>query len=280
MGIPVVEFEDKEPWHVDIGQKVPLNMDRDNVTPAYRKTLQVVVLNESVDLISEEQAADSWVKAATSDKRCNEDTLDTVLTHQYGEDRVVFDPTDPEGVKRALDRGASIIYPRSLSKGQHENNRRFQNTLPAGRSQYASPKPFSADGDPLKTVNPEDYTAGMKRVVAYSKALAKKLLGKSVRVIIANDISWGYRAAYNQGSMTRGVLYLNVGSLGHSWFNATSMNGLAEINQLLIHEFGHEYSGDHFSSAYHDALCRLGAKMTRLALTDKADLFDLGQQAN
>ena len=33
MGIPVVETGDR--YHVDIGQKVPLNMDRDNVTPAY-----------------------------------------------------------------------------------------------------------------------------------------------------------------------------------------------------------------------------------------------------
>jgi hypothetical protein len=42
------------------------------------------------------------------------------------------------------------------------------------------------------------------------------------------------------------------------------------VNDLLIHEFGHEYSGDHLSSSYHDALTRLGAKMTELALTDPA----------
>ena len=33
MGIPVVETGDR--FHVDVQQKVPLNMDRDNVTPAY-----------------------------------------------------------------------------------------------------------------------------------------------------------------------------------------------------------------------------------------------------
>jgi len=33
IGIPVVETGDR--WHVDIGQKVPLNMDRDNVQPSY-----------------------------------------------------------------------------------------------------------------------------------------------------------------------------------------------------------------------------------------------------
>ena len=38
LGIPVVETDIR--WHVSVGQKVPLNRDRDNVTPAYvRETL-------------------------------------------------------------------------------------------------------------------------------------------------------------------------------------------------------------------------------------------------
>ena len=36
----------------------------------------------------------------------------------------------------------------------------------------------------------------------------------------------------------------------------------------LIHEFGHEYSEDHLSSEYHDALCKLGTKMAQLALDE------------
>src|ERR1700676_639464 len=37
MGMPVVEIDCK--WHVDIQQKVPLNIERDNVTPSYLKTI-------------------------------------------------------------------------------------------------------------------------------------------------------------------------------------------------------------------------------------------------
>ena len=43
MGIPVVETDGR--WHVDIGQKVPLNMERDNVSPAYLRDVRVAVLN-------------------------------------------------------------------------------------------------------------------------------------------------------------------------------------------------------------------------------------------
>lgn len=38
------------------------------------------------------------------------------------------------------------------------------------------------------------------------------------------------------------------------------------MDELLIHEFGHEYCGDHLSDKYHEALSRLGAKLKRLAL--------------
>jgi hypothetical protein len=38
------------------------------------------------------------------------------------------------------------------------------------------------------------------------------------------------------------------------------------VDSLLLHEFGHEYSGDHLSSDYHEALCKLGAGLKRLAL--------------
>ena len=45
-----------------------------------------------------------------------------------------------------------------------------------------------------------------------------------------------------------------------------------EVDRLLIHEFGHEASGDHLSEDYHDALCRLGAGMKRLAMEKPDEL--------
>src|SRR5208282_82456 len=51
MGIPVVETGDR--FHVDVGQKVPLNMDRDNVTPAYLRAVRVAVLNATHEILDQ-----------------------------------------------------------------------------------------------------------------------------------------------------------------------------------------------------------------------------------
>lgn len=44
MGIPVVETGDK--WHYDIGQKVPLTIDRENVPPGFLRQVRVAVFNQ------------------------------------------------------------------------------------------------------------------------------------------------------------------------------------------------------------------------------------------
>ena len=46
------------------------------------------------------------------------------------------------------------------------------------------------------------------------------------------------------------------------------------LNQLLIHELGHGMPGghNHLADEYHEGLCKLGAKLTRLALV-KPHLF-------
>lgn len=54
MGLPVVETGDR--WHVNVGQKVPLNRDRDNVRPAYLQAARVAVLNAAYDLLTEDDA--------------------------------------------------------------------------------------------------------------------------------------------------------------------------------------------------------------------------------
>ena len=66
-----------------------------------------------------------------------------------------------------------------------------------------------------------------------------------------------------------GRLDFNLFRLGHQWFE----QGVTEdVDRLLIHEFGHQYSGDHLSEDYHQALCQLGAKLKRLAL-DKPEVM-------
>jgi hypothetical protein len=54
---------------------------------------------------------------------------------------------------------------------------------------------------------------------------------------------------------------------------AIRLSTYGDANWLLIHEFGHQYSADHLSEGYHEALCRLGAGLKKLAL-EKPEAFD------
>ena len=61
-GYPVVETGDK--FHLNILQKIPLNIERDNVTPAYLKQIRAGMLNNTIDLLSEDDVTENWVSEA------------------------------------------------------------------------------------------------------------------------------------------------------------------------------------------------------------------------
>lgn len=255
MGIPIVETGDR--WHYNVGQKVPLNSDRDNVTPAYLQGLRTAVLNAMHESISKEDAVASWARDAAADPAVAPAAVETVMTHRFGDKRVSADPNDPEGTKLAMSLGYTVVPGGSLSGGEWANVKRDQVILPAGKV-TPSPKPYSPDGEQLKIVPPEKYTEGMTRIADYARALSRELMGAWIVVQIATEVTWPYAATFAPGHLT-----FNLGRLGHAWFNAAP--GL-EVDRLLIHEFGHHYSADHLSEKYHDALCDLGAKMTALAI--------------
>ena len=262
LGIPVVTAGDI-PWHIDVQQKLPLNMDRDGVTPAYLSRINALVLQHMEARLSTQDANATWVKDAI--QRHGEDlpaaVVQRVIDLRFGEKRVVFDPSDPESNHRAVAAGYTVIHGGQLSAEEWNAVRRTGAALPAGRV-TPSPKPFSDDPDakPLKLLPPERWTDAIRAVVSYAERIGQRLLGCPVVVDVASDVTWPFSGAYGPGR-----LVLNHGRLGNGWFERKD---LAEINQLLIHEFGHHYSLNHLGTEFHEALCKLGGKMTRLALTE------------
>lgn len=259
MGIPVVETFDK--YHINIEQKIPLNFNRDNVTPAYLRTVRTLVFNAMHKFIDKEDANTTWVRDAASDERCTSEAIATVVQHRFGKKAVAFDPGDPEANKRATSEGYTVIPGRSMSKGEWENVRQAQSSgvplaLPSGRV-TPTPKPFTEDGTPLKTLSEENYTDGIKKFIKYTKWVAKKLINIDISIVIAKDRGWGFTAAYGNKRLT-----VNLARVGYSWFDAVAS---LDMNALLLHEFAHEYVGDHLSSEYHQAICDLGAKLAQIA---------------
>ncbi len=250
MGIPVVELPGDR-WHVNIAQKIPLNVDRDNVTPAYLQSVRVDVLNMAQDQLWAEDATAAWVRDASAHPDVSKEALETVMSLRFGEKRVIFDPTDTEGNKLAVSKGYTVISGGSLSAGEWSNVKKFEVAKPAGQV-TPSPKPYSPDGAPERIIPVEEWTPYMGFFAELAGYLGRQLMGVEVRTRMVNEPGVYWRATYGRG----GSLAINVGRLGRNWFAASTEDHVA----LLLHEFGHEYSGDHLSEEYHQALCRLGAK--------------------
>jgi hypothetical protein len=255
MGLPVVETGDR--WHVSVGQKVPLNRDRDNVKPAYLQAVRVAVLNAAFDLLTTEaEATAAWCKLAGADERCSDQAIKHLVRLRFGEKVAAPDPSDTEAMKRFQSEGGTIVV--GLSKGEWANVRRSGAALPAGQI-CPTAKPYSADpdADPVTILPEEKWTEGMKNIAAYARFLAKELMDVSLTVSVVHTTN-NFAACYGSGRLD-----LNLLRLGHRWFEQGASE---DVDGLLIHEFGHEYSSDHLSSDYHEALCKLGAGLKKLAL--------------
>lgn len=262
MGLPVVETGDK--WSYNVLQRVPVNWERNNVPPSYKKTLRVEVLNAMHDRLSKDDASSAWVSDAAEDPRAEAGAVKEVITKRFGEKAVIFDPSDPEGSKLAVSKGYTVIPGGALSRGFWDNVKRDGTVLPAGQV-TPSPRVYDPDGHPENVIPESEWTADMRRMATFAARLHQKLIGESCRVRIVKEFSVGWAANYGKGS-----LCLNFSKLGRAWF-AEEVRA-ERVLDLLVHEFGHFYCLDHLASRYHDALTRLGAKLANLAL-DEPEFF-------
>ncbi len=261
LGVPVVATGDK--YHVDVCQKVPVNMDRDNVPPAFLSAVRVATLNATADKLSAGEATAAWVQDATGDERCNAAVVESVLTMRFGKDRVAYDPSDPEANALAVTKGYTVIHGGTLSAGQWANARASGAVLPAGQV-TPSPKPYSTDPNakPVKVLEQDDWSEDMRWVATLARMMAREMMGVrlSVRMV---DTANGFIACYGCATLD-----FNVRRLGRGWFSGS----IASIIDLIIHEFGHQYEANHLSEKYYDALTMLAGKAVSLAIT-RPELF-------
>lgn len=258
MGIPVVETGDT--YDVDIGQKVPLNFNRDNVPPAYLRAVRTAVLNAMHDDLPADAATAAWVREAASDSRCSDAAITSVVAKRFGERRVSFDPSDPEGTNLAVSRGYTVVHGGSMSSGEWENVRRAQAILPAGQV-TPSPRLVVEEGtgerDPYE-ITEDQYTPAMRRVVGYAAEIGAMLLGTPIAVRLVHNRWWRPMNSdeFIHGTFGDGELTINVARV--------AIRNRKVVNNLLIHEFAHHITGNHLSEEYHDALAELGAGLAEL----------------
>jgi hypothetical protein len=237
LGVAVVETDDK--WHVNVDQKVPLNMQRDNVPPAYLRTIRTLVANKMAHYLTFEDANKPWVREATSDERIDPAVMTRVLDLKFGEKRVVFDPSDPEANKTAVASGFTVIQGGMLNKTEWDNVRKTTTTMPAGQM-FPTAKPYSDDPNapPVDVIPESEWTDGMKRVVAFTKYCHRKVFVGEVRVRIVKTHN-NFSACYSKTGQGTGDIDYNLQKLGRKFFDGFNSDYMYEVIHLMIHEFGH-----------------------------------------
>lgn len=129
MGVPVVECD--IPYRVNVLQKVPLNMDRDNVTPAFMRALRAEVLNHTADRLDAEAAAEPWVSEAVADPRADATAVRAVVTARFGENAVIATPGAPLSNAAANAAGYTVVPGGALPSGAWANVRKAEALLPS-----------------------------------------------------------------------------------------------------------------------------------------------------
>lgn len=264
LGVPIVESG--LPWHVDVGQKVPLPFDRDNVPPAYLAKLRAGVLDLMHAELDAENANAAWVRDAIEHHGTElaPAAVQSVLTARFGDKRVSYDLSDPEANSRAIAAGYTVVHGSQMSAAEWAAARDAGAIQPAGQV-TPSPRPYVDGGTPLRLIPEAEWSSEVRAVVELAQRLAQRLLQVAIAVDVANEPRWPFGATYSPGH-----LVINAGRLGRGWFGGP----IGRILDLLVHEFGHHSTADHLSDAYHKALTRLAGAMTQLALEEPA-LFRL-----
>jgi hypothetical protein len=151
----------------------------------------------------------------------------------------------------AVAAGYTVLAPRTFSKEAWANVK-AAGYQPAGQV-TPSPKPYAENGRPENVVPETEWTEDMRATVMSAQLHSRMLLGYQCGVKIAREPTVYWAANFGMGTLT-----LNLGRLGHKWFERSN---LEEQLELFLHEFAHDKVSDHLSDKFADEVARLGAKL-------------------
>ncbi len=138
LGVPIVETENT--YRLNVLQKCPMNMDRDNVSPAFLRTIQAALLNHVHQHLDPESASSTWVQEAAGDALAQPEAVRSVITKRFGERAVIGTPGDPIANARAEASGFTVVPGGALSSDLWANVKKHDVMLPSGKV-FPTPTP-------------------------------------------------------------------------------------------------------------------------------------------
>jgi hypothetical protein len=259
MGIPVVPVDENLRWHVDIGQKVPLNIERDNVTPSYLRDVYNAVLAEKVNELSEEEASAAWITTAMESPKASKETLQGVITKRFGSGAVRRDYSDKGSNREAQSQDRKVVERAAFPKAVWENLNK-QELLP--KAGDVCPTDFACLV-PTESFPPNRWTPAMKAYTDFLTQMAPILIDHTVTVEYIKDSRVEFRGCtrWKKGSF---ILEINL-----EYHDVTDWLGNV---YLMLHEFAHHkvQSNDHLWKVFYYTVNVLGAKLVKLAVQQPA----------
>lgn len=268
MGIPVCPVGGGMPWHIDVGQRVPLGLDRNSVPNEFLKKVSIAILNEMHDSLKDSEAANQeWVRRATGSNQTKCRAIHSVLDLRFGEKRAAYDPTDREANKKFVASGGVIVHGSQMTKQEWDMAKRANAIVPAGKITPSNSKIKNNPEGEDDSYPEHRVTQPMRRLVAHIARISSELLDKEVTVRLALRMNENAVAWYGGSTLS-----FNVGKLGRSWFEDNDKPLAESALSLMLHELAHEYEEDHLSENFAEAGFDLGAKLAVL-VHQRPDLF-------
>lgn len=246
MGIPICSIDCK--YSLDVQQKIPLSIDRENVSERFIEELYSETLNSIYEDIIPEEASSTWIRLALANKRISEIAIKSITEKRFGKKVVAANPFDRQSIDEAISSGYNVVYGSELSKKEWKNLRKF------GVLQSSS----EVFGKTLVEFESVKANEKQLKVVMFAKKIALDFLGIDINV---GFIKSKADAAAEYGNRT---LTFNLSRLPQNFFDTPLKE---ETLDLILHELGHQ-EGMHTEKSYHKALTRLGSKLVLRALTE------------
>ena len=261
-GIPVVEMDGK--YHVSVEQKIPLNTERDNVTPSYLRNLHTVVAGQMFDLITPEDAEKPWVRAAVESCKLSDAAVQHIAKKRFGDNAVLYDHADLGSNKEATSKGATVIPARgAMSSTERKVFLEAKALIKAGDVEEYKTNPD--DKPAAKTLKPEEHDDDQKKFVKLIEMVSPIIIKHAVTVEVIDD------ASLKLSGCTRWKRDSFLFEINIAYHDCSDWEANYE---LLLHELAHHkvQSNDHLCREFYDTVTNLGAKLAQLTL-DQPELF-------
>jgi hypothetical protein len=257
MGMPVVNIDCK--WSVDVQQKVPLNIERDNVSPAYLKAIFGAILTEKGDDISDEDAAATWVSTAMESTNATPEAVKKVFQKKFGADAVFQDHVDIGANKEATAAGKPVVPTGAVTK----NVRKI--LIKAGVKKAGEDHCTFVAG-PNNVIPDSKLTVPMRRYKSFIEQVAPLVLDHKLKKVVFADDPKAKLLGCTQWSPKNYVFTVNIAKHDVTDWYANY--------DLFIHELAHFYvqRNDHLFEGFWRAVSDIGSRLAVLAL-NRPNLF-------